>query len=44
MGAINFTQTLHYSKTIREVLKQFERFNNKEVRKVFTYRGYKGTT
>lgn len=42
MGAINFTQTLHDSKTIPEVLEQFERLNGKEVKEVFVDRGYKG--
>jgi hypothetical protein len=42
MGAINFTQTLHDSKTIPEVLEQYERLNGKEVKDVFVDRGYKG--
>jgi IS5 family transposase len=42
MGAINFTQTLHDSKTIPEVLEQYERLNGKEAKEVFADRGYKG--
>ena len=42
MGAINFTQTLHDSKTIPEVLEQYERLNGKEAKEVFVDRGYKG--
>jgi hypothetical protein len=43
MGAINFPQTLHDSKTIPAVvLEQYERLNGKEVKDVFVDRGYKG--
>ena len=42
MGAINFTQTLHDSKTIPEVLEQYERLNSKQAKEVFVDRGYKG--
>ena len=42
MGAINFTETLHDSKTIPEVLEQYERLNGKEAKEVFVDRGYKG--
>jgi transposase, IS5 family len=42
MGAINFTQTLHDSKTIPEVLEQYERLNGKEAKNVFADRGYRG--
>ena len=42
MGAINFTQTLHDSKTIPAVLEQYERLNGKEAKDVFVDRGYKG--
>ena len=42
MGALNFTQTLHDSKTIPEVLEQFERLNGKEAKDAFVDRGYKG--
>ncbi len=42
MGAINFTQTLHDSKTLPEVLEQYERLNGKQAKEVFVDRGYKG--
>ena len=42
MGAINFTETLHDSKTLPEVLEQYERLNGKEAKEVFVDRGYKG--
>ena len=42
MGAINFTQTLHDSKTLPEVLEQYERLTGKEAKEVFVDRGYKG--
>jgi transposase, IS5 family len=42
MGALNFTQTLHDSKTIPDVLEQYERLNGKEAKEVFVDRGYKG--
>ena len=42
MGALNFTETLHDSKTLPEVLEQYERLMNKEVDEVFVDRGYKG--
>lgn len=42
MGAINFTQNLHDSKTIPEVLEQFERLTGKEAKEVFVDRGYRG--
>ena len=42
MGAINFTQTLHDSKTIPEVLEQYERLNGRPAKEVFVDRGYKG--
>jgi IS5 family transposase len=42
MGAINFTQTLHDSKTIPEVLEQFERLNGRQARAAFADRGYRG--
>lgn len=42
MGAINFTQTLHDSKTIPDVLEQYERLNGKQAKEVFVDRGYKG--
>ena len=42
MGALNFTQTLHGSKTIPDVPEQYERLNGKEAKEVFVDRGYKG--
>jgi transposase, IS5 family len=41
-GAINFTQTLHDSKTLPEVLEQYERLNEKQATEVYVDRGYKG--
>lgn len=41
MGAINFTETIHDSKTIPEVLEQYERINGKQVKEVYVDRGYK---
>ena len=42
MGALNFTQTLHDSKTIPDVLEQYERLNGKQAKAVFVDRGYRG--
>lgn len=42
MGAINFTQTIHDSKTLPEVLDQFERLNGKQPEEVYVDRGYRG--
>ncbi len=42
MGAINFTHNLHDSKTIPEVLEQYDRLNGKEAKEVFVDRGYRG--
>jgi IS5 family transposase len=42
MGALNFTETLHDSKTLPEALEQYERLTGKEVDEVFVDRGYKG--
>ncbi|WP_295716741.1 IS5 family transposase [Mucilaginibacter sp.] len=42
MGAINFTETLHDSKTIPEALEQYERLTGKQAAQVFVDRGYKG--
>ena len=42
MGALNFTQTLHDSKTLPDVLEQYERLNGKEAKEVFVDRGSKG--
>jgi IS5 family transposase len=42
MGAINFTQTLHDSKTLPEVLEQYERLNGTQPSEVYVDRGYRG--
>jgi IS5 family transposase len=42
MGAINFTETLHDSKTLPEALEQYERLTGKQATHVFADRGYKG--
>lgn len=42
MGAINFTETLHDSKTLPEALEQYERLTEKQAAHVFVDRGYKG--
>jgi IS5 family transposase len=42
MGAINFTETLHDSKTLPEALEQYERLTGEEADNVFVDRGYKG--
>jgi IS5 family transposase len=42
MGALNFTETLHDSKTLPAVLEQYERLNGREAAEVFVDRGYKG--
>lgn len=42
MGAINFTETLHDSKTLPEALEQYTRLTGKEPENVFVDRGYKG--
>ena len=44
MGGINFTQTLHDSKTIPAVLEQYERLNGKQAADAFVDRGYRGIT
>lgn len=42
LGALNFTETLHDSKTIPEVLEQYKRINGKQANEVFVDRGYRG--
>jgi hypothetical protein len=42
MGAMNFTHTLHDSKTIPELIEQYERLHGKLPEEVFADRGYKG--
>lgn len=44
LGAITFTENVHDSKTIPEVLDQYERLNDKKPSEVFVDRGYRGTT
>lgn len=44
MGALNFTETLHDSKTLPEILEQHQRLVGKEAAEVFVDRGYKGMT
>jgi IS5 family transposase len=44
MGALNFTQTLHDSKTLPEALEQYERLTGKQAAEVFVDRGYRGIT
>jgi transposase, IS5 family len=41
-GAINFTQTMHDSKTLPEVLEQYERLNDQQPKEVYVDRGYRG--
>ena len=42
MGAINFSESLHDSKTIPEALEQYERLNGAQPIEVFADRGYRG--
>lgn len=44
VGAYNFTQTLHDSKTVPDALEQYERLTGKEASEVFVDRGYRGIT
>ena len=44
LGALNFTETLHDSKTIPEALEQYERLNGTLPKEVFVDRGYRGKT
>jgi IS5 family transposase len=44
VGAYNFTQTLHDSKTVPDALEQYERLTGMEASEVFVDRGYKGIT
>jgi len=44
MGAINFTETLHDSKTLPEALEQYERLRGKQADQVFADRGLPGST
>jgi len=42
VGALNFTETLHDSRTLPQVLEQYERLNGKQAREVYLDRGYRG--
>lgn len=42
MGALNFTESIHDSKTIPEALEQYERLNAELPKEVFVDRGYRG--
>ena len=42
VGALNFTETLHDSKTLPEAIKQYERLTGNEARNIFLDRGYRG--
>jgi IS5 family transposase len=42
VGALNFTETLHDSKTLPAALEQYERLLNKQAEDVFLDRGYRG--
>ena len=42
VGALNFTETLHDSKTLPSALEQYQRLNNKEAKNVWLDRGYRG--
>ena len=42
VGALNFTETLHDSKTLPPAIEQYERLMNKEPKDIFLDRGYRG--
>ena len=42
MGALNFTDTLHDSKTLPEALEQYERLTGRQAGEAFVDRGYRG--
>ena len=42
MGALNFTETLHDSKTVPLALEQYHRLLDKEPKNIFFDRGYRG--
>ncbi len=44
LGALNFTENIHDSKTIPEVLEQVERLTGKQAKEVYVDRGYKGAS
>ena len=42
VGALNFNETLHGSKTLPDALQQYERLTGKQAKDVFLDRGYRG--
>jgi IS5 family transposase len=42
VGALNFNETLHDSKTLPDALQQYERLTGKQAKEVFLDRGYRG--
>lgn len=42
VGAINFTETLHDSKTLPDAIEQYERLMGKQPQNIFLDRGYRG--
>ena len=42
LGALNFTETLHDSKTVPQALEQYQRLMDKEPKNIFLDRGYRG--
>lgn len=42
VGALNFSENLHDSKTLPAVIEQYERLNEKKPKAIFTDRGYRG--
>lgn len=44
MGALNFTEQVHDSRTLPEVLEQYERLIGRQAGEAFVDRGYKGMT
>ena len=42
VGALNFTESLHDSKTIPEAIEQYQRLNGEQPKEVFVDRGYRG--
>ncbi|MBX2931519.1 MAG: transposase [Chitinophagaceae bacterium] len=42
VGALNFNENIHDSKTLEPVLEQYERINKKKPKEVYVDRGYRG--
>lgn len=42
VGALSFNETLHDSKTLPEVIEQYERLTDKKPKEIFVDRGYRG--